>query len=116
MTVVVTVESTGIQRRLRKMVRTLAHYGSIDLGQELSAWQVDDMHRHRPFTKRTRRKAATVIRPHSKYEVERSVQAQARARRRHQVVARSTRPILRDELLQKLQQRMEALAAEKIHW
>lgn len=101
------------------------------IGQELSDWQVEDMHRQAPFTMRSRAKgtAATKIRPHSLYEMERSAQYQRGMRR---VIRRhgkhfwerlgawepltSTRPILRDELSERLVERVTGKVFARLRW
>jgi hypothetical protein len=127
----ITADPSAIIKRLNEMLGKLDHFKRVDIGQELSAWQTEDMHRHRPFTMRSRRKgqAATVIRPHSLYEIKHSERYQRRMARR---VIRGTkksmaafarwegktsmRPILRAELYQRLQSRMDALLNEKLTW
>src|SRR5215831_14052362 len=101
------------------------------------------MHRHRPFTMRNRGKgtATTKIRPHSLYEMRRSVAyerryvralpryeafiASGKKRRRkakyitavevHQEKF-STRPILRDEMMQALEERLSPMLVRKLGW
>jgi len=111
----------------REMEEKIDHLKSVDLGNELSDWQTQDLHRHRPFTMRSRRagRAATVIRPHSLFEVKRSAAYQrrmgrrvARGGRRAMVwftrweVLRSMRPILRPEMLERLSE----IVSEKLKW
>jgi hypothetical protein len=132
----VEVDSDAVLLRLQKMIWKIQHFKTIDIGSELSDWQTQDMHRHRPFTMRSRRagRAATVVRPHSLYETRASVKYQsglerkaaskakrARSKRNLRALAlwqrkTSTRPILREELGQKLVARMARLLQEKIRW
>ena len=112
------------------MIQKLDHFKRVDIGDELSAWQTEDMHRHRPFTMRSRRagRATTKVRPHSLYEVKRSALAQRRVFRsiRKQLgkmvtyiphfLRWSRRPILRTELYDRLCTRMGDLLQEKIKW
>jgi hypothetical protein len=132
----VEVDNDAVLLRLQKMIWKIDHFKRIDIGSELSDWQTQDMHRHRPFTMRSRRagRAATVVRPHSLYETKASVKYQsglerkaaskakrARSKRNLRALAlwqrkTSTRPILREELGQKLVARMARLLADKIRW
>jgi hypothetical protein len=127
---VVTVDASGPIATLHGMVRQLDHFGRVGIGQEMSEWQTEDMHRKRPFTKRNRsaKTAATLVRPHSRYEVNRSRNAQRRiarrARKHGELLSlvtqptrpRSTRPILRAELVLKLHERMSQAMREKLQW
>ncbi|MET0722630.1 MAG: hypothetical protein ABWY64_17615 [Tardiphaga sp.] len=65
------LDTKAIERRLEGMIQKIDHFKRVDVGAELSHWQTEDMHRHRPFTMRSRRagRAATIIRPHSLYEM-----------------------------------------------
>jgi hypothetical protein len=130
------LDTTAIERRLEEMAERIEHFKSVDIGNELSDWQVQTMHRHRPFTMRSRARgrAATVIRPHSLYEVKRSAAYQramgrvsgrvysGRASRR--TVARyiswephtSMRPILRSTLEQELVEQMVQALQDKLKW
>jgi len=119
------------------MIKKLNHFRRVDIGYELSDWQVHDMHRHRPFTMRSRAKgrAATVVRPHSLYEVQqrgkitkgyeravrRLLKQLAGSKRKVRKIPKpihrtSTRPYLRESLYQILQRRMQRLMAEKLKW
>jgi hypothetical protein len=129
----------AVQHRIGHMLQSLDHLGRVDIGHELSEWQTEDMGRNRPFTMRSRARhiASTVIRPHSKYEVERSIRYQRMGGRR---IARllglrtkrgwkkaqsafhafepktSMRPILRAKMLERLSERLLEMAAEKLKW
>jgi hypothetical protein len=117
----------AIAARIDGMVHKLAHAKAVDVGQVLSEWQTKDMHRRRPFTMRSRRKgrAVTVVRPHSRYEMQHSHRFQMKVRRRLKrkpdaaipLVRRrwSTRPILRAELEEQLSQRVHELR-ERLKW
>jgi hypothetical protein len=122
------------------VIHEIAHAKRIDIGQELSDWQTEDMHRGRPFTMRSRAKgtATTVIRPHSLYEMLRSEGAALPIKDRRRLVRGlrshlghpldrkfsrtfrehrhwSTRPILRAELEDALERRLHDLL-HKISW
>jgi len=135
------VDTTALVKRITDARNRIVHFKRVDLGAELSAWQVEELHRHRPFTMRWRAqgRAQTKIRPHSLYEMMKSEgfalgpKEMRRARRalskhlQHPLPrARklklrehrhwSTRPILRQEMERRLIQRMRECAEEKIHW
>jgi hypothetical protein len=131
---VVTMDTSGPLATIGAMIAQIDHFKRVGIGQELSAWQTEDMDRHKPFTMRSRAKgqAATVIRPHSLAEVLRSQGIQERitgvrksghgwklrARKLKIQLRRhwSTRPILRSELYAILEQRMNAALREKLQW
>jgi len=130
------VDATKLLERIDGMIKKIDHFKRVDLGNELSAWQTEDLHRNRPFTMRSRARgtATTKIRPHSLYEVEHSARAQMRyaqrMRRRTRRIGSiaitpsplpmfrhwSTRPILRSEMIQRLIERMNTALAEKLKW
>jgi hypothetical protein len=143
--IVIDIDTSGVEARLLGMIEQLEHFKRVDLGAGLSSFQTEDMHRQRPFTMRSRAKgtAATVVRPHSLYEMMRSTQAQRRfvrarvkyekflasgrrRRRRRPKYIRiaesglytrtSMRPILLAELYDKLHTRMSDLLAQKLKW
>jgi hypothetical protein len=132
---------THVMESFQGMHDKIAHLKRVDIGAELSAWQVEDMHRQRPFTMRSRAKgiASTKIRPHSLYEMLRSEGAALSTKeqrsamravrkhfkypvkRRRKMVYRehrhwSERPILRAELLSILMDRVANLVREKLNW
>jgi len=141
---VIDVEAGAVLARLTGMLDQIRHVKRVDVGAELSTWQTDDMHRHRPFTMRSRGRgtATTKVRPHSLYEMRQSEMASRRflrataryqkfiasGRRRPKRKPRyisiaesgyrkwSTRPILREVLLARLRERMDALLAHKLRW
>jgi hypothetical protein len=121
----ISIDTTGPLATIGGMLRKLDHFKRVDIGAELSAWQTEDMHRNRPFTIRNRSKgtAATKIRPHSRYEVQRSRMAQRRIARRSKRAGYvpeqrrwSTRPILREELYNRLIERMSRVFSDKLKW
>jgi hypothetical protein len=135
---IITVDVSGPLATITGMLEKVNHFKRVDIGAELSAWQTEDMHRHRPFTMRSRAKgrATTVVRPHSLFEVQRSIRARSGASRLAKLQAKprkrayrgqllefssyrgrySTRPILREELLQGLTARMNTALHEKLVW
>lgn len=122
------VDLKALDERLAGMLKTLDHFGAVDIGHEMSDWQTQDMHRHRPFTMRWRgrvRKVMTKVRPHSLRETlgERRYMRKVlheklrRAPRRRRTYYRySTRPILRSALFARLQQRMTEALEKLIRW
>jgi len=126
-----------LETRMENMIKHIAHIKSVDLGNTLSDWQREDLHRHRAFTMKSRAKgrATTVIRQHSLYEMQQSVRAQRKVKR---VVAAlqagkrvrkkrlhfylgyqqpySTRPILRDEVYRLLPPRLSTMLREHLKW
>jgi len=119
---------------VRSMIGLIAHLKSVDLGMEMSDWQTEDLHRHRPFTMRSRAKGrvVTVIRPHSLYTMERSAYAHKelfrRIKRRKKggavMIARllsprrhwSTRPILRAEMEDIFSRRLMEMVPRLVNW
>jgi hypothetical protein len=123
----VSLDASGPAATIAGMLRRIDHFKRVDIGQGLSEWQTDDMHRNRPFTMRNRKagRATTLIRPHSRYEVNRSRAAQRRLTRRAkrpsytgptQIRHWSTRPILRSELYESLITRMTDLFGRLLVW
>jgi hypothetical protein len=124
-----------VQHKVDHMLQSIDHLKRVDLGAELSEWQTEDLHRNKPFTMRYRRagRAVTVIRPHSLFEVKRSAAYQRKAGRRLIRLAKrpsrkaaaafrafqariSARAILRQEMLERLVERLGEMVAEKIKW
>ena len=138
----ITIDAQAALDRVNDMLHKIDHFKRVDIGAGLSQFQTEDMHRHRPFTMRSRAKglATTVVRPHSLYEMERSGRIQRRyakartrylgyiaagkqRRRKPKYVSLaesyrhwSTRPVLRQEMYDVLNQRMTRLFIDKIHW
>jgi hypothetical protein len=128
-----------VQHSVNRMLLSIEHLRTTDLGGELSAWQTEDVHRNKPFTMRYRRagRAQTVFRRHSLKRIKRSIAYQRRggslltralSRRTRKGYLRtmaqyhsfqpltSTLPILREELVEKLGTRLVEMAKEKLHW
>jgi hypothetical protein len=120
-----------IEDRLESMAQKIAHARTVDIGSTLSDWQVTDMHRRAPFTMRNKKRgtATTVIRQHSLYEMQRSAAYQrsvGRMVKRHGKnfwvkLSRaqfhvSQRPILREELLTELWQRLHTMLRDHLRW
>src|SRR5215475_293447 len=131
----ITIDTAAVEQRLNDMLKKIEHVRRHDLRDTMSDWQVQDMHRNRPFTMRWLKlfKVQTRVRPHSLYETKRSAQYQRRqggrivrlaargSRRAGQVFRQfepkmSTRPYLRAELKVQLLGRMRDMMQEKLTW
>jgi hypothetical protein len=121
------VDTSGALKVVGGMLHKIDHFKRVDIGTVLSDWQVEDMHRNRPFTLRSRARgrASTVIRPHSRYEVNRSRMAQRRLARRAKRKSFtgsaeyrkwSTRAILRAELFTALEERANEALHKLLAW
>jgi hypothetical protein len=125
------IDTEAVLKKCVGMLAKIDHFKRVDIGTGLSDFQVDDMHRHRPFTMRSRARgrAVTKVRPHSLYEMEHSRRAtrrivryiKSKAKRRRKQAPRfymhtSVRPILRAEMYSALDTRMTNLFIEKIKW
>lgn len=128
MSVDISIDMSAVSKRIGEMIGRIDHFKRVDIGNGLSDFQTQDMHRNKPFTMRSRAKgrAVTKIRPHSLFEMQRSRKTQRRmvrylkSKRRRRpprfYVQTSTRPILRREMLDRLGARMHQLFLDKIHW
>jgi hypothetical protein len=65
----ISINTTSVEKRLQAMRNKIVYLKRVGIGQEMSEWQVEDLHRNRPFTMRSRARgmATTVVRPHSLY-------------------------------------------------
>jgi hypothetical protein len=126
----------AIAKTVGKMIGSITYMGGVELPKELSDWQTDDMHRKKPGTKRSRwrrgsTKSQTVVRQHSLFETERSQLYQRRLLRqvrragtgkRFKAITdfiqlrRSNRPVLREQLVNQLVNRMVTALRETIVW
>jgi hypothetical protein len=123
----------ALARTVGSMIGRITYMGGVEMPKELSDWQVQDMHRKRPATKRSRWRrgstnAQTLVRAHSRLETEKSTRYQRRLLRRlrratgRRVISdfiqlrRSTRPVLRESLVEQLQNRMVRALRETISW
>lgn len=109
-----------IDKTLESMLNKLDYFSKVKLGEVMSDWQTAEVHRHRPFTMRWRgqkRQVVTKFRPHSKWEVDRSLLAERRAKRHGAPpLHTSTRPILRDEMWSQLVTEMTTAFHDTIKW
>jgi hypothetical protein len=105
--------------RLDGMLYELRELRGRDLSAELAAWQTEDVHRERPFVRRQRGRPVVVwtrFRPHSWVRMRHHRAAQRRLIRRGRYIGfGSIRPILRQSMIDRLEQRMADLLQE-IHW
>jgi hypothetical protein len=140
MDISVNIDPEAVLKRFEDMAAKIKHFKSIDIGATMSDWQVEDMHRNRPFTMRYRAKgqADTKIRPHSLLEMLKSqgVYLAVKERRRYAKAVKvhlerpvkrlrikyrehrhwSTRDILRKELEQRLYQREKETLFRRLTW
>ena len=92
------------------------------IGDELTEWQKEDMHRKHPNTVVAENYAETDIWPTSRLAQQRDRRKVAKVlaikRRGGQVMVRgkSQRPILREELYEKMVKRMDALLEDELKW
>ena len=105
----------ALDRRLQMMLDRCAHAGDL-MAAELEGWQVEDMRRRYPNIQRPDQNTAVTLiwprsrvvqrpEPHRRAVVARVRRVRGGGRR----LAYSTRPILRDELFDKLCDRMAAM-------
>jgi len=111
--ITVDLDTSGIDRCLQRMVDKIAEFGKTDIPTELTAWQVEDMHRKYPNTETPdEHTAETDIWPTSRLALAKRA---AEPERRRRVIV-SQRPILREVLRTRLHERMVALMQEKLRW
>jgi hypothetical protein len=93
------IDTEKLLRRIDSMRSKISHLKRIGIGQEMSLWQVQDMHRHRPFTLRRRAmgEAETKVRPHSLLTMLRS-QGMLLTERQRRGYARAVRKHLKHEV------------------
>jgi len=65
------IDTAALEKRFTRMAEKIDHFKRNTMGSVMSDWQVEDMHRDKPFTMRWRAqgRAQTVVRPHSLYEM-----------------------------------------------
>lgn len=115
-----TVELKGLDRvekRLDAMRSKLRHLRAADIPHEMGDFETEDVHRHAPGVHRTRTGAKSKFRPHSRYEMMRHRRAVRRIFKERGIVRpASTRPILRQVMIDRLRERMKTMSQEKIKW
>jgi hypothetical protein len=126
---------SDVQRSVSQMLSNLKYVGEVGIGKTLGDWQVENVHRLKPFVRRYRRahRADTLFRAHSLKEVLRSRKYQRRgARKLARLVAHpsvkaahafstfqaqtSTLPVLRQELIDDLTRELSEMLVEKVTW
>jgi hypothetical protein len=111
-----------IIERFDAMTEKLDTFGATDMPNELTAWQVEDMHRRYPETKVEEDQASTEIFPRSRTYAQTHPHRVAKPRRQiaaMPVLRRQTKlqhPVLRQALLDMLHTRMATLLNGKITW
>jgi hypothetical protein len=105
--------------RLDGMLHQLRNLKGRDLSHEFAQWQTEDVHRRYPYVLRRRGRPITLLtrfRPHSRYEMRRHYAAQCRLIRKGRYAGyTSMRPILREEMIEALEERLHELLAD-VHW
>jgi len=120
-----------VANRVGAMIGQISFFAGVVMSREFSDWQTGVMGRKKPSLKKTpwrrhRRSASTLIRPHSRYETERSKKYQQGLRRRLKRRKRpsadamrlrtSTRPILRETIYQEFVKGIEQSFIETVVW
>jgi hypothetical protein len=113
-----TVGLDAIQNTIDKMVEDIVQLGKIEIFEELTAWQSEDMHRKYPNTLQdTETSAVTGVWPRSRtWMPTRKTNRQVAQRIHMAQVHTSTRPILRAELFTMLCDRMAVLMSKVLQW
>jgi hypothetical protein len=115
------VDSAAIEQTLNKMTQQLAGFPT-QMGDELTNWQREDMHRHFPNTQTPDPHTAfTLIWPRSRLTDQKKHEHKALVVRRALPPTfigqhRSARPILRPELFDRLVTRMRMLLDTTMTW
>lgn len=132
--ITVSVDVDALASEIAGELQALAKFAQ-DMGEELVAWQREDMRRQYPNVTETEDAASTDIWPRSRI-ISNASRDQRRAMRRAMRYApmrrsrgmaparmpagagvqHSTRPILRPELFDQLEERMDNLMLEKLAW
>jgi hypothetical protein len=113
------IEVTGVEEtmaRLDGMIEKLIELRTHKIGEEFANWQTETVHRRAPFVVHHRNVWGTRFRPHSRWEMQRHRRAMRRLVRHGRYTGfYSTRPILRQELLDDLVKRMEEVLSD-VRW
>jgi hypothetical protein len=117
------LDVSGLVAKLDGMVKQIKELPD-HMGDTMTAWQTDDMHRRYPNTTVQENVVETDVWPTSRL-AERTTQRAKRFVRAHKTQSRPTtvrlkgvshRPVLRPELLEKLKQRVEVDFDKNISW
>ena len=115
----IVIEADGFEEtaeRVDKMILQLRELRGYEIGREFAEWQEQDVNPKHAFVVKHRATWTTRFRPHSRWEMTRHRYAMRRLVRRGRYTGYySTRPVLRQELLDQLVTRMEALL-NNIKW
>ena len=122
------IDTSKVEARFNAMTKRISDFGAVEMPQELTAWQADDMHRSYPETKVEHQGSADEIsattdifprsrtyaaaHPHRVYSPRKPLSAMPRLIR----ASMMRNPILRPELFDKLVSRMSALLQDKLKW
>jgi hypothetical protein len=115
----ITIETQAAEAQLQKMIDTLK---VVPVAKELTAWQAEDMRRRYPETEEINPVTAmTVIYPRSRGPKRMKPRVPGKPVLRRGKATRiakpsSNRPILRPELVDKLQERMNAMLVREVKW
>jgi hypothetical protein len=106
-----------VARKIDGMRYKIRHLEHVDIVHEMRDWEVETVNRKRPGTRHIRLGGKVLFRPHSKFEMKRH-QLAVRRLIKHGGTVRpaSTRPILRQMLIDRLRERMTHLLREKLKW
>jgi hypothetical protein len=141
MDISINMDIEPLMKRFERMSDKINNFKRVGIGSEMSNWQVEDMHRDKPFTMRWRAqgRAQTKVRQHSLYEMLRSQGAAMTLKEQKKIVRGlkghlkyrvrrgfykslqehrhwSTREILRKQMEEDLMQRMSARMKRDINW
>jgi hypothetical protein len=111
--ITIDLDTSRAQARLQGMADRIKEFGKSDIPAELTAWEVEDMHRKYPNTETPDdHSAETEIWPTSRLALaRRAVEPSSRRR-----VVVWHRPILREALWLRLRERMVTMMQEKLPW
>lgn len=109
------LDAGQMAQTLDSMASQLAGFPQ-EMADELTSWQTEDMRRKYPNTVLRGNEATTFIWPTSRLSQRKIRTGAARLSTRRAVRIKSTRPILRAELFEKLDERMVRLMGKCLQW
>lgn len=113
----INIDADEIMEKIEGMQQKIQHLDHHDILDEVRDWETQDVNRKLPGARRARHGARVTFRPHSRYEMLRSRRARRRLMRKGRYLYRvSTRPILRQVMIDRLTERMNELLVEKLRW
>ena len=125
MNISVRLDTIGAEETLTRMQLQIRDVGHLGIPDELTTWQIEDMHRHFPNVDTDQEYVSwfTLIWPRSRtYEKKHHAGYQRRSPKRLSALprliggAKGQRPILRQGLFNRLSQRMEEMLATRLKW